>query len=455
MNEKESRMQKKVLIVGAPNVGKSTLFNALLRKKKAIVFKEPGVTRDMIYGDYSDGSMRFTAVDTGGLIPGYKDAISEAVQNQVLRAVESVALVIFVVDGRSGVTHLDEKISLLLLRSGARIILCVNKVDLPALEDLSLPFYSLGHGDPICISAENRRGIESLIARVADEIGNTPSGETLAEIQGEEIRIVITGRQNVGKSSLLNALIGDERMIISEIPGTTIDSVDSLLECNGRKYIIVDTAGIRKKKRAQNDVEKIAVIKARQNIKICDIVLLLLDCSAGVTTQDAAIAGYALHQWKPLLILFNKWDLIENKDQAVRHYEQLLARKMGFLKAAPILFVSSLSKKGVHKVLPAVEELFRKYTHKIQTADLNRYIAKRIKKHPLFASLSSDAKLFYIVQAGTRPQRFIAFVKNAKKITAHKKRFLENVLREGFGLEGIPIQIEFRERRESLKRISK
>lgn len=455
MNEKAKNMQQKVLIVGAPNVGKSTLFNALIKKRKAIVFKEPGVTRDMIHGEFSDGSMRFTVVDTGGLIPGDRDAISEAVQNQVLRAVASASLVIFVVDGRMGVTQLDEKISLFLLRSGTRVILCVNKLDLPQLEDLSLPFYSLGHGDPVCISAENRRGIESLVARVALEIGSSSAAESFMKVQGGEIRIVIVGRQNVGKSSLLNALIGDERMIVSELPGTTIDSVDSLLKCNGRKYIIVDTAGIRKKKRAQDDIEKIAVVKARQNIKMCDIVLLLLDCGTGVTTQDAAIAGYALHQWKPLLVLFNKWDLIEDKEQAIRHYEHVLARKMGFLKGTPVLFISALSKKGIHKILPAVDALFKKYVKKIPTTDLNRFISKKVKMHPLFSSLSSDAKLFYMVQAGSRPQRFIAFVKNAKTITAHKKRFLENILREGFDLDAVPIQIEFRERRESLKRISK
>jgi len=315
-----------------------------------------------------------------------------------------------------------------------------------------LPFYSLGHGEPVCISAENRRGIDALIENIITTLGSSTEGShPPLSISAASVRIVIAGRQNVGKSSLLNALIGDERMIVSEIPGTTVDSVDSLLYREGKKYIIVDTAGIRKKKRAQEDVEKIAVVKAKQHIKYCDIVILLLDSSEGITTQDTAIAGYAVEHWKPLLILFNKWDLIVKKPEAAEYFKHELAGKMAFLKGIPAIYVSALNGTGIHKILPSIDKIFIKYTKVIPTSELNRFIEKTAKKHPIFSSLSSRTKLFYTVQAGTRPQRFIVFAKHSREIPANQKRYLENLIRQGFDLQGIPIRVEFRIKRESLK----
>ncbi|MEW5807806.1 MAG: ribosome biogenesis GTPase Der [Acidobacteriota bacterium] len=435
-----------VLIVGAPNVGKSTLFNRLIGKRKSIVYSEPGVTRDMVTGEFIDGNVRFTVTDTGGLIPSSSEKISKAVQRQVARAVQDFVLTLLVVDAQRGVTPLDENIALFLIKSGTRIILCVNKMDAPGREEILFPFYALGVGDPIPISAEHSLGLDLLIERIERGLEDSaPLIEKAVRSETDGMRVVISGRQNVGKSSLLNALLNDNRMIVSEAPGTTVDSVDSLLELKGKRYIIVDTAGIRKKKRVRGPVEKIAVIKARQNIKMGDVVILVLDSMEGMTAQDVSIAGYAIDSLKPLLILFNKWDLMENREEAARRLKDQVDRKLRFMKGIPVLFVSALSGAGIRKILPAVDLLYCKYTMRIRTSELNKLVLKTARAHALFSSSSFATKIFYMVQAGVGPQRFIVFANNAKNISASQRRFLENLIRDKFDLSPVPVRMEFRE----------
>jgi GTP-binding protein len=444
-----------ILIIGAPNVGKSTLFNRLLGQRKAVVSKVPGVTRDLIHGSFKLENRRVTIIDSGGLLPDVPDPIPQAVQKKIHHVMKSCSLILFMVDVRKGVTPLDSEIAIFLKKSGQRVLLCINKVDVFSLMEEIAPFFSLGFDDFIAISAEHGLGINDLHEMIQHEI--FPMGQVVDDEEPlHEIKAIIMGKQNVGKSSLLNALTRSDRMIVTEIPGTTVDSVDTLLERGERKYRLIDTAGIRKRKRARGDVEKIGVLKAEQNMQKADIALLVLDSQEGLSSQDISIAGSIIRSYKPILLVFNKWDLIDDKKGRSKRYRQELSEKFSFLKDSPTIFVSSLKRTNLHAIFPSIDALYEKYSKKISTSELNRFLLKIAKQRDSFSSSTTSFPFRYMTQVGIRPQRFLVFAKNAKRIRRSLKKFLENNIKSVFGLQEIPIRLSFREsQRVFLKRKGK
>lgn len=444
-----------ILIIGAPNVGKSTLFNRLIGHRKAVVSKEPGVTRDLIYGRFKISNHNITLIDSGGMIPDVVELIPYAIQRKILAVMIDCSLILFLVDVRKGLTLLDEEITAFLKKSGQKVLLCINKVDAFSLMDETFPFYVLGFDDPVAISSEHGLGINDILERIQQEILSGYLDLTDEGLE-HEIKVIIMGKQNVGKSSLLNAVTRSDRMIVTEIPGTTVDSVDTLLETGHQRYRFIDTAGIRKKKSVIGNVEKIGVIKAKQNLKDADIVILVLDSQEGISFQDVSIAGYITQLHKPIVLAFNKWDLIENKKEASKIFKQQVTEKFRFLKSPPIVFVSALTRTHIQKVFPAVDALYKKYSKKIPTPDLNRVLLKIVKQYRAFSSSSSSFHLKYITQIGVRPQQFLIFAKNARRISTSLRRFLENSIKSHLDLHGIPIKLSFREsKRVSLKRKNK
>ncbi len=444
-----------ILIIGAPNVGKSTLFNRLLGQRKAVVSKVPGVTRDLIYGSFALENRAVTIIDSGGLLLDVPEPIPQAVQKKIHHVMKECFLILFLVDVRKGVTPLDSEIAIFLKRSGQRVLLCINKVDVYSLMDEMSPFYSLGFEDCIAISAEHGLGINDLQEMIRQEI--LPLGLALeSEKALHEIKAIIMGKQNVGKSSLLNALTRSDRMIVTEIPGTTVDSVDTLIERDKQKYRLIDTAGIRKRKRARGNVEKIGVLKAEQNMQKADIVLLVLDSEQGISSQDISIAGSIVRSYKPILLVFNKWDLIKDKKESSKRYRQELWEKFDFLKNSPMVFVSALNRTNLHTIFPAVDSLYEKYSKKISTSELNRFLLKVTKQQRSFSVSITSSPFRYMTQVGIRPQRFLVFAKNAKSVRQSLRKSLENKLKITFDLQEIPIRLHFREgRRVFLKRKGK
>lgn len=433
-----------ILIIGAPNVGKSTLFNRLLGQRKAVVSKVPGVTRDLIYGSFKLENKIVTIIDSGGLLLDVPDPIPQAVQRKIRHVMKDCFLILFLVDVRKGVTPLDSEIAIFLKRSGQRVLLCINKVDVLSLMNEMSSFYSLGFEDCIAISAEHGLGIDDLHEMIQQEIPPLePSLESEKPLH--EIKAIIMGKQNVGKSSLLNALTRSDRMIVTEIPGTTVDSVDTLIERDKQKYRLIDTAGIRKRKRARGNVEKIGVLKAEQNMQKADIVLLVLDSQEGISSQDISIAGTIVRSYKPILLVFNKWDLIKDKKESSQGYRQVLSEKLSFLKNSPMIFVSALNRTNLHPIFPAIDALYEKCSKKISTSELNRFLFKVTKQQGSLSLSSTSAPFRYMTQLGIRPQRFLVFAKNAKRIRQSLRKSLENKLKIAFDLQEIPVKLHFRE----------
>ncbi len=452
MNKKRS---PHILILGAPNVGKSTLFNRLVGHRKALVSNEPGVTRDLIYGHLKIKHHNLTLIDSGGMLLEVAEPISQAVQEKIFHVIKDCALILFLVDVRRGVTPLDEEIAIFLKKSGQKIILCINKVDAFSLMDETLVFYSLGFDDFVPISAEHGLGINDMLEKIEYELFPLDP-ELNKEILDHEIKVIIMGKQNVGKSSLLNAMTGSDRMIVTEVPGTTVDSVDTLLEVGKKRYRFIDTAGIRKKKRARRDIEKIAVVKAKQNLKEADIVLLVLDSKEGISFQDISLAGLITHFHKPILLVFNKWDLVEDKTRSFKIFKQEVEDKFRFLKSSPIVFVSALKRIRTQKIFPAIDTLYKKYSRKISTSELNQALSQIVKRYEPFSPSSKSIQLQYITQVGIRPLKLLIFTKNVKQISLSMKRFLESNIKSHFSLHGIPIKLIFREsKRVFLKQKSK
>ncbi len=444
-----------ILIIGAPNVGKSTLFNRLVGQRKAVVSKMPGVTRDLIYGSFKLRNTTINLIDSGGLLLDVTDPIPQAIQRKIHQVMKNCSLILFLVDVRKGVTPLDKEIAIFLKKRGQRVLLCINKVDAFSLMDDIYPFYSLGFEDPIAISAEHGLGIDDLHEMFQQEILPLEK-EPISDEPTREIKVIIMGKQNVGKSSLLNALTKSDRMIVTNIPGTTVDSVDTLLERNHLKYRFIDTAGIRKNKRARGYVEKIGVMKAEQNLRRADIALLVLDSQEGLSLQDISIAGSIIQSCRPILLVFNKWDLVKDKKKASKGYRQQILEKYSFLKNSPMVFISALKKTNINIIFSAIDTLYEKYSKKISTSELNRILLKIAKQHGPFSSPSSSFSLRYMTQIGVRPQRFLIFAKNARRIRLSLRRFLENSIKSAFDLQEIPIKLSFREsKRVFLQRKSK
>jgi GTP-binding protein len=432
----------RVAIIGRPNVGKSTLFNRLCRTRKAIVGDEPGITRDRIYGTVSLAGRAVEFLDTGGLLPQVQEVIPVKILEQVEVAIAESDLLLLVVDGRSGVTPADEQLLPMLRRAGRPFWVAVNKLDTPELESHAAAFYALGAEEVFPISAEHGRGIGELLDTIARRAGERAADGAAAP--REAISVAVVGRPNVGKSSLVNRLLGVERTIVSELPGTTRDAVDTLLERDGRCYRIIDTAGIRRKGKTERRTEKISVIVARKNLERADVALLLLDAVEGVTKLDAAVGGYASESGCSVIIVLNKWDKVNKEEHSVESFASAVHRRMKYLAYAPILTASALTGQRVFKLFDMIQKAHAARRLRIPTAVLNNAFVPDLAGKISSYNPSQKLGIRYITQAGCSPPTFVIFTAGKERLHFSMERFLVNQLRERFGFYAAPIRIEQR-----------
>lgn len=434
-------MKPIVAIVGRPNVGKSTLFNRLTRSRDAIVHNMPGVTRDRNYGDVNWYDKFFTVIDTGGFEPVSKDKILSQMREQTQLAIEEAQSIIFLMDGREGLTPADLAVSDILRQTKKPVYYAVNKVDGEKQEELGFDFYRLGIDHFHTISAEHNRGVNDLIDDVVHDFPEEPEDE-----DSETIKIAIIGRPNVGKSSLVNKLLGENRLLVSDVPGTTRDSVDTLLEKNDKKYLLIDTAGIRRKSKVSERLEKYTIVKALGSIDRCNVVLLLIDASEGVTEQDVKVAGYAHEKGKGCIVIVNKWDLIEKDNSTIGKYVEQVKEDLKYMNYAPMLFISALTGQRVQKILGLIDDVTEQCRMRVKTGELNRVIEEAARKHHPPSYQGKFVKIYFATQIASSPPTFIIFTNFPKGIHFSYERYLENKVREAFGFEGTPFRLLFKER---------
>ncbi|WP_038069382.1 MULTISPECIES: ribosome biogenesis GTPase Der [Thermoanaerobacterium] len=431
-------------IVGRPNVGKSTLFNKITGQRISIVEDQPGVTRDRIYYETEWMDKRFILVDTGGLEPDSEDEFFSKIKMQVEAALKTVDLILFVIDGKEGVSPVDEDIANMLRKSRKKVLLVLNKVD--NFKEMPISYYDsmrLGFGEPIAISASNGLGIGDLLDEV---IENIP--DHIDEYDEETIKICFIGKPNVGKSSLVNKILGEERAIVSDIPGTTRDALDTYFEKDDKKYVIIDTAGMRKKGRIEDKIERYSVLRALAAIDRSDICILVIDATEGPTEQDTKIAGYAFEQNKAMIIAVNKWDLIEKDNSTVNEYTKLIREKFSFMSFAPITFISAKTGQRLNKLFELINSVWEEYNKRISTGTLNNVISEALLINPPPAEKGRVLKVYYVTQFGIKPPSFAVFVNDPEIMHFSYVRFIENTIRDNFGFEGVPLKIEVRRKGE-------
>ncbi len=436
----------RLAIVGRPNVGKSTLFNTLSGTRKAVVERSPGVTRDRQYAVTEIAGRPVTLIDTGGLLPGDEDFFAQAIFQQAKTAIDEADLILFVVDGQEGLTPVDEALASFLHQTGKPVILVVNKIDGKRLEGVIPEFYALGFDQVVGISAKHKRHLEDLLEAIAKHLPE----ETVAEAPREEeiIRVAILGRPNVGKSSLVNRLLGEERMIVSEIPGTTRDSVDTLLELpDGRRYLLIDTAGIRRRPRIKDRLEKFSVGKSLEALKNCDVALVVLTAEEGITDQDQKILSQVEKNHKGCLILINKWDLLDGRREEGNILLEKVKHGARFIPWAPILTISAKTGRRVKEILPLIDEIYEQYSTRVPTWIVNKVLEEATRDHSLYTSAGKRLKFYYGTQVDVRPPTFVIFTNFPDEIPKSYERYLRNRLREALGFEKSPIKLIFRERR--------
>ncbi|MBL4934966.1 ribosome biogenesis GTPase Der [Clostridium sp. YIM B02515] len=433
-----------VAFVGRPNVGKSTLFNKIAGKRISIVEDTPGVTRDRVYAEAEWLKYNFTIIDTGGIEPESGDIILSQMRRQAQIAIDTANVIVFIVDGKEGLTAADAEVAQMLRKSKKPIVLVVNKIDSLKDEDNAFEFYNLGIGEPITISATQGLALGDMLDRIVEHF---PSG-TDDEEQDEYIKIAMVGKPNVGKSSLINKLLGEERVIVSDIPGTTRDAIDSTLETEEGKFILIDTAGLRRKSKIKEEIERYSVIRTLAALERADVCILIIDATEGVTEQDEKIIGYAHEQGKAIMVVVNKWDLIEKDDKTMENYKKTLQGKMAFIEYASFLFISAKTGQRVHKVLSEAKACYANYSKRISTGILNDVINKAVlMKEPPIVGLKR-LKIYYVTQAETKPPLFIFFVNDTQTIHFSYERYLVNQLRNNFDFKGTSIKVHFRERKE-------
>jgi len=437
-----------VAIVGRPNVGKSTFVNRLLGSRESIVDDMPGVTRDRIYFDVSWAGKQFTVIDTGGIIPGLEDEIMLSIFTQVEIATEQADAIIFIVDGLEGLTPSDIDIANLLRRSEKPIFLTVNKIDTPEKSAFIADFYALGIGEPNAVSAMHGTGG---MGDLLDEVTKVLP-EFVADNEAKNIKLAIVGRPNVGKSSLVNALLGEERVIVSDVSGTTRDTINTDLCIENNCFTLIDTAGIRKKAKVEYGIEKFAVSRAIKAIQNSDVTVLIIDAIEGLTDQDKKIAEISNDAGKAILLIVNKWDLVENKETyTINKYTKSIRQEAPYLDYAPMLFISAKTHQRITKIFPMAVEAFDYANKKISTSLLNRVVLEAFALNPPPSERGKNLKAYYSTQVGVAPPTFIIFVNDCKLVKENYKRYLEKKLREAFGFFGTPIRIITRERKEKGK----
>ncbi|MHB1127291.1 MAG: ribosome biogenesis GTPase Der [Bacillota bacterium] len=432
-----------VAIVGRPNVGKSTLFNRITGGRTAIVEDSPGVTRDRLYRDSSWQNHMFTLVDTGGIQEGsVDDIISLQVKNQAQLAIEEADVILFVVDAREGMTAADDSVATILRSQNKPVLLVVNKVE--NFKDLSpiYEFYSFGLGEPIPISAEHGMNTGDLLDKVVEALP-----EAKEEIYPEDtVKIALIGRPNVGKSSLVNCLLGEERVIVSSVPGTTRDAIDTVFRYNDHEYVLIDTAGMRRKGRIDVSTERYSVMRALRAVDRCDVALVILDAVEGVAEQDTKIAGYAHEAGKAIIIVINKWDLVEKDTHTMKRFDEEVRRKLAFLEYAPTMYVSALTRQRVFKLLELVDIVVEQASLRVATSGLNDLVSELVHLNPPPGDKGKTLKFLYVTQTGIKPPTFVFFVNEPQLVHFSYKRYLINRLRESYGFQGNPLRLLFRKR---------
>ncbi|HEY3175715.1 MAG TPA: ribosome biogenesis GTPase Der [Candidatus Polarisedimenticolia bacterium] len=447
----------RVTIVGAPNAGKSTLFNRLVGKRKALTHKAPGMTRDVNEEACDWDGVAVTLVDTGGLFPPGDSQFAGLVRESVRKEAMRSDLLVLLVDGRLGLTSLDEELAQMFRQTGRPIVVAVNKLDVPGRETPAAEFHELGFDSVVALSAEHGLGIDELIAAVAAKLPSAPASSADEEPGRRtggagEIRLAICGRPNVGKSSLLNALLGEERTLVSELPGTTRDAIDCRLVREGRTFVVVDTAGIRRSGRPSEKPEILSVMAARRSVEKADVVLLLMDAMEAPTLQDLHVAGIAHEASRPFMVLLNKWDLVAERPpdrSPTVDPEGLIERVKGRLRFAPwapVLAISARTALRVNRILPAVEEIYAQATSRLGTGKLNAWLERAVAAHRPPAIRGRELRFFYVSQKGTNPPSLVIFTNNASPPHFSYQRYLENSIRERFGLTRTPVLIQYRER---------
>ncbi|WP_324824390.1 ribosome biogenesis GTPase Der [Sinanaerobacter sp. ZZT-01] len=435
-----------VAVVGRPNVGKSTFFNKIVGRRVSIVEDTPGVTRDRIYAEAEWRDTPFILIDTGGIEPDSDDIILSQMRAQAEIAMETAQVILFLVDGRSGVTSADREVASMLRRKGKDVILVANKIDTPKLPDDFYDFYELGLGDPIAISAANMLGLGDLLEMIIEKF---PQNEDAME-EDDRTNIAIIGKPNVGKSSLINAFLGENRVIVSNIAGTTRDSIDTPFTHGEDSFLLIDTAGIRRKSKVIQDIERYSVIRAISAIERCDVCFLMIDAQEGVTEQDKKIAGVAHESGKGMIIVVNKWDLVEKETNTMRDFEREIREELPFMTYAPIVFISVLKNQRLEKLINMAKMVADKRAMRVPTGQLNSLIVDATMMQSPPSDKGKRLKIYYVTQVAVKPPLFSFKINDRELMHFSYARYLENKIREGFGFEGTSIKFVFREKGESV-----
>lgn len=437
-------MSKPILaIVGRPNVGKSTFFNRIIGERRAIVEDVPGVTRDRIYAEAEWNSKEFAIIDTGGIEVNTDDTIHAQMRDQAVMAMDMADVILFMVDGKEGITTADREVATMLRRTGKEVILVVNKIDVPSrlYEDI-YDFYELGFGEPVGISSVNMLNLGDLLDRIVDGFPDDAYQD-----DEDDIKIAIIGKPNVGKSSLVNCLTGEKRVIVSPIAGTTRDSIDTPFEFEDNKYTLIDTAGLRKKSKVHDSIEKYSVIRAVAAVERCDVCILMIDAEQGLTEQDKKIAGIAHEAGKGLMVVVNKWDLIEKETNTMRDYERRIKAELLFASYTPCLFISVLNKQRVFEVIRKAATIQENRTQRITTGKLNNIIEDAVMMRQPPQDKGKRLKIYYGAQIGVKPPLFSININNRELMHFSYSRYLENKIREAYDFEGTSIKFIFNEKR--------
>ena len=432
-----------VAVVGRPNVGKSTLFNKLVGKRLSIVEDTPGVTRDRIYSECEWRNRKFMVVDTGGIEPQSEDVILKQMRRQAELAIERADVIVFLTDVRIGVTADDHDVAVMLRKSGKPVVLCVNKCDSigdPPVEFYD--FYSLGLGDPIAVSAAHGHGSGDML----DEVFKHFPEEISEEYDEDQIKVAVIGKPNVGKSSLINRIAGEERVIVSDIAGTTRDATDTTIENEHGKYVFIDTAGIRRKSKVLEKVEHYSVLRAYMAVDRSDVCVIMIDATVGFTEQDSKVAGYAHEQGKACIVAVNKWDAVEKTDSTMNEFKKNLQESFSFMSYVPFIFISAKTGQRVEKLFDMINNVFRQNSMRISTGMLNDVLAYATTRVQPPSDKGRRLKIYYMTQPSTRPPTFVTFVNRADLFHFSYQRYLENQIRQTFGLEGTPVRFIVRER---------